>query len=396
MILNLRNIPYLTNEGIRYLDDTGIDRVYNFVPHSHQDYWVVQFLHANDLSDENLKIAIPEEIRQKVRDKKVWLIFNNFLEAYHGVVEPIYQKAIIEMGLPEYHVYLFTHCMDIMTEIERVAKKYNKDLIRCAETRIYEYSVASQEAKFIQSQPVDKLNKVFNKKFVFLNRRWRPHRVATVAMLAAKDLLKDGYVSLATCEGNNWSNMFDSIKHLFKDTPEIITTLEENKDIICNLPDMYVDKTDQNERMDWFTKEMKKFYNKTYFSVVAETPFLSKHPDYDPGMHCSEKTYKIISQRHPFLMLGVRNTMGMLQNRGYKTFHPWIDESYDFVEDDGQRLLMVVKEIERLCSLQGEELNEFIRATNEICEHNYQNLINGVGYGDERGITPGRFVLTRN
>ena len=94
-ILNKTNVPYLTTEGVRFLDETGIDKVYNFVPHSHQDYWVVQFLHANDLTDENLKIAIPEEIRQKVRDKQVWLIFNNFLEAYHGVVEPIYQKAII-------------------------------------------------------------------------------------------------------------------------------------------------------------------------------------------------------------------------------------------------------------------------------------------------------------
>jgi hypothetical protein len=389
MILNKTNVPYLTNEGVRFLDETGVDKVYNFVPHSHQDYWVVQFLHANDLTDENLKIAIPEEIRQKVRDKQVWLIFNNFLEAYHGVVEPIYQKAIIEMGLPEFYVYLFTHCMDIMGEVERVAKKYNKDLIRVAETRIYEYTVAAHEVGSIKSEPVDKLNKTFDKKFVFLNRRWRPHRAGAVAMLAAKDLLKYGHVSLATCEGRNWSNMFDYLKVLFKDTPEFIQTLEENEQKICSLPELYVDKNDQNQVMDWFTEDMKKFYNETYFSVVAETPFLSKHPDFDPGMHCSEKTYKIISQRHPFLMLGTQNTLCQLRNIGYKTFAPWIDESYDFVGDDGQRLLMVIKEIERLCNLQGEELNDFIKHTAEICEHNYQHLINGAN-------TPGRYVLTKN
>ena len=389
MILNKNNVPYLSSEGIRFLDETGIDKVYNFVPHSHQDYWVVQFLHANDLTDENLKIAIPEEIRQKVRDKQVWLIFNNFLEAYHSVVEPIYQKAIVEMGLPEYYVYLFTHCMNIMQEVERVAKKYNKDLIRVAETRIYEYTVASHEVSEIQSQPVDKLNKTFDKKFVFLNRRWRPHRAGAVAMLTAKDLLKDGYVSLATCEGRNWSNMYDYLKVLFKDNQEFIQTLEQNEHKICSLPELYVDKDNQNQVMDWFTKDMKKYYDDTYFSVVGETPFFTNHPDFDPGMHCSEKTYKIISQRHPFLMLGAANTMCQLRNIGYKTFHPYIDESYDYVQDDGARLMMVVKEIERLCNLKGDGLNEFIKGTAEICEHNYQHLINGAG-------TAGRYVLTKN
>lgn len=387
-ILNKTNVPYLTTEGVRFLDETGIDKVYNFVPHSHQDYWVVQFLHANDLTDENLKIAIPEEIRQKVRDKQVWLIFNNFLEAYHGVVEPIYQKAIIEMGLPEFYVYLFTHCMDIMPVIQATAKKYQKDIIRAAQVRTYEYTVAAHEFDSIKSTPVDKVNKVFDKKYVFLNRRWRPHRAGAVAILAAKDLLKDGYVSLATCEGRNWGNMFEYIKFLFQDTPEFINLLDANEQKIINLGDLYVDQTDHNQVMDWFTEEMKSLYNNTYFSVVAETPFLN-HPDYDPGMHCSEKTYKPITQRHPFLMLGVPNTLSQLRNLGYKTFHPFIDESYDYVSHDGQRLLMVTKEIERLCNLQGEELNDFIKGTAEICEHNYQHLLTGAK-------TPGRYVLTMN
>lgn len=387
-ILNKTNVPFLTTEGVRFLDETGIDKVYNFVPHSHQDYWVVQFLHANDLTDENLKIAIPEEIRQKVRDKQVWLIFNNFLEAYHGVVEPIYQKAIIEMGLPEFYVYLFTHCMNIMPVIQATAQKYQKDIIRAAQVRTYEYTVAVHELDFIKSTPVDKVNKVFDKKYVFLNRRWRPHRAGAVAILAAKDLLKDGYVSLATCEGKNWGNRFEYIKFLFQDTPEFINMLDANEQKIMNLGDLYVDQTDHNQVMDWFTEEMKSLYNNTYFSVVAETPFLN-HPDYDPGMHCSEKTYKPITQRHPFLMLGVPNTLSQLRNLGYKTFHPFIDESYDYVSHDGQRLLMVTKEIERLCNLQGEELKDFIKGTAEICEHNYQHLLTGAK-------TPGRYVLTMN
>jgi hypothetical protein len=51
--------------------------------------------------------------------------------------------------------------------------------------------------------------------------------------------------------------------------------------------------------------------------------------------------------------------------------------------------MMVVKEIERLCKLEGEDLNAFIKGTAEICEHNYQHLLQGAK-------TPGRYVLTMN
>jgi len=68
------------------------------------------------------------------------------------------------------------------------------------------------------------------------------------------------------------------------------------------------------------------------------------------------------------------HTLKQLHSRGYKTFDGIIDESYDQIINDGDRMLAIVKEVKRLCSLQGKDLENFLTAAKEICEHNFQVL----------------------
>jgi len=64
---------------------------------------------------------------------------------------------------------------------------------------------------------------------------------------------------------------------------------------------------------------------------------------------------------------------------GYKTFHPYIDESYDLETDDNKRMMMIVNEIERLSNFSDDELRSFIENINPICDHNF-NVLNEKQY----------------
>jgi len=65
-------------------------------------------------------------------------------------------------------------------------------------------------------------------------------------------------------------------------------------------------------------------YTDTRVGVIAETTQSEFFP--------TEKTYKSLMLGHPFILYGSHNDLHNLQALGFKTYSPWIDESYDTVE----------------------------------------------------------------
>lgn len=79
--------------------------------------------------------------------------------------------------------------------------------------------------------------------------------------------------------------------------------------------------------------------------------------------------------KHPFLLVSRPNSLYFLKKMGYKTFHPWIDERYDTIEDDNERLIFIANEIERLCKQTSEQWFIFLQNLNNIVEHNYSVIM---------------------
>jgi hypothetical protein len=63
-----------------------------------------------------------------------------------------------------------------------------------------------------------------------------------------------------------------------------------------------------------------------------------------------------------------------MQNLGYKTFSPYIDESYDTEVDNYKRLNMIVQEVNRICNLSKEDYDTLISNCKEIAEYNFAIL----------------------
>ena len=85
----------------------------------------------------------------------------------------------------------------------------------------------------------------------------------------------------------------------------------------------------------------KEWYDQTYFSVVVETNVGTEGHLVNgtiPTMFITEKTYKPIAFQHPFLIIGLPNTLLTLKNNGFETYDHLFDEQYDSILDFNARL----------------------------------------------------------
>jgi len=74
---------------------------------------------------------------------------------------------------------------------------------------------------------------------------------------------------------------------------------------------------------------------------------------------------------HPFIILGNRGSLKKLKEMGYKTFHPFINETYDDLPTF-DRFDAIIKEIKRIDSIPDKA--KWYDSIRDILEHNYQIL----------------------
>ena len=121
-----------------------------------------------------------------------------------------------------------------------------------------------------------------------------------------------------------------------------------------------------------------RYFNDSYFSLVTETKFLRDLPGVsDTQLDCylfSEKIYKPILAKHPFILMSIPGSLAVLRQGGYKTFHPYIDESYDNIIDDEDRIEAIINEVERLSKFTDTEWLLWQENVKNIVEHNFNNL----------------------
>ena len=82
-------------------------------------------------------------------------------------------------------------------------------------------------------------------------------------------------------------------------------------------------------------------FAQTRCSIVLETV-------YDQRIHLTEKTLRPLACGHPFMILNGPGALETIRSYGFKTFQPYINESYDSEKDPGKRMNMVLAEMRRI------------------------------------------------
>lgn len=103
----------------------------------------------------------------------------------------------------------------------------------------------------------------------------------------------------------------------------------------------------------------------SFVYVVTETCF------WETKKHLTEKIFKPIVAKQPFLLIGCADNLEYLKTYGFKTFDRWWDESYDKIQDPMQRLNAVVDILETICKLSLSDLNKMYYEMEDVLNHNY-------------------------
>jgi len=106
--------------------------------------------------------------------------------------------------------------------------------------------------------------------------------------------------------------------------------------------------------------------------VVTETVY------YDESLHLTEKIFKPIVSKRPFILVGAPGNLAYLKRYGFRTFDRWIDESYDEEADPTRRTDMVVHELEKLSK---RDITQQHKEMQEVLDYNYNHF-----YGEFKKI----------
>lgn len=188
-------------------------------------------------------------------------------------------------------------------------------------------------------------------KFLFLNGRARGHRQQLLHRLGP--ILNQAI----------WTNLDNTLG----DSIKLLDSKYEFKYYQTNIPTNYQGfvkyQLFNNEWGDIYINPQ--VYNDTYFSLVTETVF-----DY-PYSFRTEKLWKPICIGHPFVVAANTGYYRDLHNLGFRTFGHLIDESFDTMDNNQDRLERIATVVEDLCD---QDLPAFITAAQDVCKYNQQLL----------------------
>lgn len=338
------------------------------------DYWYCQISCHNSFVCFDINELIPADVMAKIKNKELFLVVDNGLEPFFSSADGIYHNLVIAANIPASQIIFMASAPGMIDYVTALAKQLGQEMIKVEWFSMFEYQLYDVITNQL-TNPLDTLQfKQYDKKFINFNRRWRLHRPLMITMLHDRNLLDKGYVSLGTSDfgQDNWDSRWNELLRYYRSSPEILEILYRAESV-KQLPPMYLDTQDLVTNRAEQTNTTDNYYTNTYFSVVNETTYHTK-PGYDGVPFLSEKIFKCIAMKHPFILASAPLSLQYLKQLGYKTFDTLIDERYDTELDDGKRMIMIVNEIERLSNLTENELRAFLITAKMICNHNYTVL----------------------
>lgn len=232
----------------------------------------------------------------------------------------------------------------------------------------------------------------FTRRFICMNWRYAPHRQLIAAYLAnnAETCNMTWYfkADMGTVSIEPWYSIHDWIQKSPDNFNKMITGFNRlnagspwNLDLEIKEPTLISEK--YFKRMFptgvIYDHKMKKFgnnqdklkylYHDVFCDVVTESRFAQ------PTANYSEKVYRPMFYKKPFIMVGPPHTLQYMQEQGFQTFGDFWDESYDMMEDHESRLFAIFKVIDKINEMSIDQLKEMYSKMLPIVEHNRKLLL---------------------
>jgi hypothetical protein len=204
-----------------------------------------------------------------------------------------------------------------------------------------------------------------SQKFMFINSKDAPNRRYILGKLLEHGLIGDGIVSYR-CQEGYFTNGFD-----FEQVRGFSAEFLEDAHRIFDscLPRLPI-KIDDGGNANSLPRSL---FLDSYINIVGETQFVNIPHGYNKTF-VTEKTFNAIANNQMFIIVGQAHSLDLLKSLGYKTFDGIIDETYDTLLNNQQRLEAVSAEVIRFINRPMEQVHEDYVKVLDVIEHN-RNLL---------------------
>jgi hypothetical protein len=217
---------------------------------------------------------------------------------------------------------------------------------------------------------IDPNKRQLKKKYISFNRltsNGRAYRSLFVSELIQRAILDQGYVSYNdTCPNNNKNYVFNLLdaRDFGLITPEVANEAIMN---IATAPvPLRIDYKDETliPNHSMLLSAVPECME-SFVYVVTETCY------WERKLHLTEKIFKPIVSRMPFVLVGCAHNLAYLRSYGFKTFDRWIDETYDTIEDPIERMHAIGSVLLDISNRSLDDLQEMLCEMQEVLDHNY-------------------------
>jgi hypothetical protein len=194
----------------------------------------------------------------------------------------------------------------------------------------------------------------------------RLHRLYMLYWMQKHDIIKNNWVSCPTvCPVEKWSLEHIAVQNkVHLKLPDIVDTVKK-------IPTPLLFPGEDKSVMSSFKL--------TNMDIAAECLLYHVNETVGAGqrLHLTEKTFKPICMKMPFILTATQGSLEYLRSYGFKTFDTVWDESYDTIGDDKKRYRIIGELLRDLDLLSVDEKQELFEKCIPIIEHNYDHFYEG-------------------
>ena len=305
-----------------------------------------------------------------------------YIDQKYGVTLHNIQKILYRLDIPNYFCIILTHQDYRISEIVDVQKLYGHD----------PYGIGTIDSLWEIVKNTDtiapielNLNQI-EKSFTFLSRNVRKHRVALFSLLYCENLIDRGLISFnLTDQATRETTTSDSSDPPYIDFINITPFTRCNENWLFNSDKSkltydtflksvtsdfsYKNFVETGPEDGIYTQHYNSIIQKGFLYITNETMISY------PGIYLTEKSFRGIAVKRPFVMLGPIGNLKKLKEYGFQTFDQWWDESYDNIQDPAERIEAVYKIIHDISQKSIDELIALGKDMESVLNYNYNFLI---------------------
>lgn len=305
-----------------------------------------------------------------LRKGKAFLLLDQSHEGYHtDWLFDWFHDACSAYDVDPSRIIYVTGNLAVETQYEEYCKKNDISSKMCVVPHIhfeeFIYDSAKKQKNILPTveDHLEYKSKNNIKTYNCFQKRARPHRIWMFHYLFRNNLLDDGINSMNSFAEH--ASYYEGRVMERADYKEIIEYLPIFPRVDLNKSDRQLFEGPMGGK---FEKDL--YHQETrnsWVSVISEASYAEN------TCFISEKSFKPIAARHPFIMCGNKHSLKYLRELGYKTFDGFIDESYDSM-DTWERYDAIINNIKTIKNMTDKQKLDWYKSMQSILDYNFEVL----------------------